>query len=800
MFFRGFFFLEDTECIRLNEEAFMKKGALLMSVVFFAPLLATAFLVASSSEANAAVNVVCFNALFQRKIGEPRHESNTFPGVKGPATVKVYNGDGSGWLDRANFANVLINGKVIFRSTDFNKRVKYLQAQVNLLDGNNTVGVNLLGMPGVRIRVEVVQAVKADAGAVVGSAGGEIKIVDSTSPLYGFSIKFPQGSLKDNTMITVSIKNDPPLLGYDNSHLGSVIDLKPDGLQLKIPAEITFPYKKTEIEKINIISEYSLNVFSFDRSLNLWIPQNLKSIDIANQKASAEIKHFSYILLTGDRLIRYKNINGRLERCSDDNSCSNISSDYNPILFIPGINVFEWTGGIGIPEDTFGNALSLLKEENVDIWGLEYNTWKYIENSALSLGFAIDIIKNKTQKSKINVITHSLGGLVARTYLEDFAKQYVDSNKYYYLKYQNDIEKLLMIACPNHGSPFAAITSAISAFAKIPFIPDLVIDENCKTCYQMIPGTDNIFLTSLNKGSLPTDLILDLVYTSSWGINIADLLMMNEVCKIPTMCSDIFTDDRSEVGDMIVSTASAQLLPEYSSGDFKIFNTHPLSSLYHTDIPLIPSPAIAEVDGPDHITYEIMKKFSLDRDNDTVPDELDNCPNTYNPDQADSDGDGVGDACEGTQSLVINTLPGNCSLGASGALAQGGTFIAEGTKLSDFTLEFGMSIVAKGRPIILGTTDSGAPTNGPILWEGPDVITPYIGYASFTPNLSLLRGKRYFIGLDYGYLTSVNGSIILLGCRDDNPISDGQAWRAFAGGWDPFSANVDIAVNIVMKE
>jgi hypothetical protein len=35
-----------------------------------------------------------------------------------------------------------------------------------------------------------------------------------------------------------------------------------------------------------------------------------------------------------------------------------------------------------------------------------------------------------------------------------------------------------------------------------------------------------------------------------------------------------------------------------------------------------------------------------DRDRDGVPDEVDNCVNTPNPDQRDSDGDGVGDACE----------------------------------------------------------------------------------------------------------------------------------------------------------
>ena len=35
----------------------------------------------------------------------------------------------------------------------------------------------------------------------------------------------------------------------------------------------------------------------------------------------------------------------------------------------------------------------------------------------------------------------------------------------------------------------------------------------------------------------------------------------------------------------------------------------------------------------------------LDDDNDGVPGFADNCPNTYNPDQQDTNGDGVGDAC-----------------------------------------------------------------------------------------------------------------------------------------------------------
>ncbi len=36
----------------------------------------------------------------------------------------------------------------------------------------------------------------------------------------------------------------------------------------------------------------------------------------------------------------------------------------------------------------------------------------------------------------------------------------------------------------------------------------------------------------------------------------------------------------------------------------------------------------------------------IDSDGDGIPDDIDNCPNTYNPDQEDTDGDGVGDACD----------------------------------------------------------------------------------------------------------------------------------------------------------
>ena len=43
-----------------------------------------------------------------------------------------------------------------------------------------------------------------------------------------------------------------------------------------------------------------------------------------------------------------------------------------------------------------------------------------------------------------------------------------------------------------------------------------------------------------------------------------------------------------------------------------------------------------------------------DRDHDLVPDDLDNCPGAYNPDQADTNANGIGDACDIDNGMVLH--------------------------------------------------------------------------------------------------------------------------------------------------
>ncbi|MBI2660307.1 alpha/beta hydrolase [Candidatus Woesearchaeota archaeon] len=60
-----------------------------------------------------------------------------------------------------------------------------------------------------------------------------------------------------------------------------------------------------------------------------------------------------------------------------------------------------------------------------------------IDTYALRLKDLIEIVKERTNKPKVNIIAHSMGSLVARRYVQIFGEQ--------------DIDKLIMIAAPNKG-------------------------------------------------------------------------------------------------------------------------------------------------------------------------------------------------------------------------------------------------------------------------------------------------------------------------------------------------------------
>ncbi|HUF31668.1 MAG TPA: thrombospondin type 3 repeat-containing protein, partial [Acidimicrobiales bacterium] len=108
-------------------------------------------------------------------------------------------------------------------------------------------------------------------------------------------------------------------------------------------------------------------------------------------------------------------------------------------------------------------------------------------------------------------------------------------------------------------------------------------------------------------------------------------------CPVATEHVRIYVDG-AVVGSQAIDTA-------YGSGDFAITvelprGTHELDIRWEDD---------GEVVATETRTVTAGKgggSPDRDRDGDGISDHLDNCPKHHNPDQADMDGDGRGDACD----------------------------------------------------------------------------------------------------------------------------------------------------------
>jgi hypothetical protein len=107
--------------------------------------------------------------VFTRGTGSPFTETVTFPGLSGKALIKLTNGDaGSKKKEtRVSSAEVSVNGAVVFGSASFNQNVGYLEKEISLLDGQNTLAVNLKSKPGSKISVTIIQTIETDTGSEI---------------------------------------------------------------------------------------------------------------------------------------------------------------------------------------------------------------------------------------------------------------------------------------------------------------------------------------------------------------------------------------------------------------------------------------------------------------------------------------------------------------------------------------------------------------------------------------------------------------------------------------------------------
>lgn len=95
-----------------------------------------------------------------------------------------------------------------------------------------------------------------------------------------------------------------------------------------------------------------------------------------------------------------------------------------------------------------------------------------ISTYAQRLRDVIDLVKYRTGRDKVNIVAHSMGGLVAREYIKNYGGE-------------SSINKLIMIGTPNHGI-YGQVDSYCPVFGA------------STECAQM--KSDSLFMQSLNSG------------------------------------------------------------------------------------------------------------------------------------------------------------------------------------------------------------------------------------------------------------------------------------------------------------
>ncbi|MDD5489818.1 MAG: alpha/beta hydrolase, partial [Candidatus Moranbacteria bacterium] len=125
----------------------------------------------------------------------------------------------------------------------------------------------------------------------------------------------------------------------------------------------------------------------------------------------------------------------------------------DPVIVIPGImgSATKYPGGIGKLEidpilHTYDNLIATLKkngykeDENLFLFPYEWRDSNI--QSAQKLKEKIDEIKKQTGRPKVDLVAHSMGGLVARHYIEGG-------------NYEGDVDQLITLGTPHKGAPKA---------------------------------------------------------------------------------------------------------------------------------------------------------------------------------------------------------------------------------------------------------------------------------------------------------------------------------------------------------
>ena len=121
---------------------------------------------------------------------------------------------------------------------------------------------------------------------VIGPDGGIITVTDPASPIFGTTLKIPEGALDAPVRISIAAGDHTCDFGLTPS-----LKLLPDGLQFKRPAILTIHLKDTGCGMEDGFEEMLPAVYQYDNALDDWTLESAARLERFGESVLCELDH-----------------------------------------------------------------------------------------------------------------------------------------------------------------------------------------------------------------------------------------------------------------------------------------------------------------------------------------------------------------------------------------------------------------------------------------------------------------------------------------------------------------------------
>ncbi len=158
---------------------------------------------------------------------------------------------------------------------------------------------------------------------------------------------------------------------------------------------------------------------------------------------------------------------------SEGNSVNNITVGEAITVVLNHVPGFEVNTFLDLKESF--NNIQYIQDKNLFFFPYDWRVDLNITKDLLKQ--KIDEVKQKTGATKVDIIAHSMGGLLTKNYLNLYGKESID--------------KLIFVGTPHLGAPKAAKTLLVGERFDIPMLADSAMRSlalNAPAVYELLPG------------------------------------------------------------------------------------------------------------------------------------------------------------------------------------------------------------------------------------------------------------------------------------------------------------------------